>query len=63
MLKRLAIAGGKPAVDAGSIKPWTVLDNRDREAVLRVFDNGYLCGTGAPEVKALEKDNRKIPGL
>jgi perosamine synthetase len=56
MKKRLAIAGGKPAVDAGSIKPWPVLDKRDREAVLRVFENGYLCGPDAPEVKALEKE-------
>jgi dTDP-4-amino-4,6-dideoxygalactose transaminase len=56
MKTRLAIAGGKPAVDADSIKPWPVLDKRDREAVLRVFENGYLCGPDAPEVKALEKE-------
>ena len=56
MKKRLAIAGGEPAVDADSIKPWPVLDKRDRDAVMRVFENGYLCGPDAPEVKALEKE-------
>ena len=29
---------------------------------MRVFDNGYLCGTGAPEVKALEKEWSEYTG-
>lgn len=52
----LAIEGGKPAVDQALIKPWPILDERDREAVLRVFENGYLCGGEAPEVRALEEE-------
>jgi len=53
---RLAIDGGKPVIDLKMIKPWPILDERDKMAVLRVFDNGYLCGADAPEVKALEKE-------
>ncbi len=56
MSEKLAIDGGKPAVDVSAIKPWPVLDERDRRAVLRVFENGYLCGTDAPEAMALEKE-------
>ncbi len=52
----LAIEGGKPAVEPGLIRPWPILDSRDKEAVLRVFENGYLCGGEAPEVLALEKE-------
>jgi dTDP-4-amino-4,6-dideoxygalactose transaminase len=55
-MKKLAIDGGNAVVNADEIKPWPVLDERDREAVLRVFDNGYLCGPDAPEVKGLEEE-------
>ncbi len=56
MSERLAIEGGMPVVDASEIQPWPVLDERDRQAVLRVFDSGYLCGAEAPEVRALESE-------
>ena len=56
MSEKLAIDGGKPVVDVSAIKPWPVLDERDRRAVLRVFENGYLCGSDAPEAMALEKE-------
>ncbi|MCK5569733.1 MAG: DegT/DnrJ/EryC1/StrS aminotransferase family protein, partial [Spirochaetes bacterium] len=56
MSEKIAIEGGRPAVDTKIIKPWPVLDERDREAVLKVFDNGYLCGSEAPEVKKLEEE-------
>lgn len=55
MREKLAIAGGEPVVSPDDVQPWPVLDGRDREAVLRVFENGYLCGAGAPEVTALER--------
>ena len=56
MSEKIAIDGGRPAVDTKIIKPWPVLDERDREAVLKVFDNGFLCGSEAPEVKKLEEE-------
>ncbi len=56
MNEQLAIAGGTPVVDPAEILPWPVLDERDRQAVMRVFDNGYLCGAEAPEVSALEHE-------
>ncbi len=56
MSEKLAIDGGKPVVGKGMIQPWPILDERDKEAVLRVFKNGYLCGPDAPEVQGLEKE-------
>ncbi len=56
MAEKLAIDGGKPALDAGTIKPWPVLDERDKQAVLRVMDGEYLCGGEAPEAQALERE-------
>ena len=55
MAEKLAIDGGKPVLDAGRIKPWPVLDERDREAVLRVLDGEFICGGEAPEAQALER--------
>jgi perosamine synthetase len=52
----LAIDGSNRSVDSDEIQPWPILDERDRRAVLRVFDNGYLCGPEAPEVIGLEKE-------
>jgi perosamine synthetase len=56
MADKLAIDGGNPVLDAKTIKPWPVLDERDREAVLRVLDGEYLCGGEAPEALALEEE-------
>jgi hypothetical protein len=56
MSGRLAIDGGKPVLDPSTVEPWPILDQRDREAVLRVFKNGYLCGPDAPEVRGLETE-------
>ncbi len=55
MAAKLAIDGGKPVIDAATIKPWPDLDQRDRQAVLRVLDGEFLCGGEAPEAKALEQ--------
>ena len=55
-MDKLAIDGGKPVLSAEEVMPWPVLDERDRKAVLRVFDNGYLCGPDAPEVRGLEAE-------
>jgi len=55
-MKKLAIDGGEPVVPKGAIKPWPPIDQTDREAVLRVFDNQMLCGAGAPECLALQEE-------
>jgi perosamine synthetase len=55
-MKKLAIDGGERAVPEGAIKPWPPIDGRDRDAVLRVFDNQIVCGGGAPETVALQRE-------
>jgi len=62
MAEKLAIDGGTPVLDPKEIKPWPILDERDRKAVLGVFNNGYLCGPEAPEVVALEEEWRDYMG-
>jgi dTDP-4-amino-4,6-dideoxygalactose transaminase len=55
-MKKLAIDGGERTVPEGALKPWPPIDERDREAVLRVFDNQVVCGGGGPETVALQKE-------
>ncbi len=62
MSDRLAIDGGVPVVDADQIAPWPILDERDKAAVMRVFENGYLCGPDAPEVLGLENEWKEYIG-
>lgn len=56
MTEKLAIDGGPRAVPENAIKPWPPIDDTDREALLRVFDNQILCGAGGPETVALQKE-------
>ncbi|MBN1835335.1 MAG: DegT/DnrJ/EryC1/StrS family aminotransferase [Spirochaetales bacterium] len=62
MSERLAIDGGKPVVDPSTIKPWPVIDERDRTAVLRALEGDYLCGGEAPEARALEQEWARYVG-
>jgi perosamine synthetase len=62
MAAKLAIDGGKPVLDGKAIKPWPVLDERDRQAVLRVLDGEFLCGGEAPEALALEQEWARYVG-
>ena len=55
-MTKLAIDGGKRTVPEGAIKPWPPIGQMDRDAVLRVFDNQIVCGAGAPETVALQKE-------
>ncbi|MHB8417275.1 MAG: DegT/DnrJ/EryC1/StrS family aminotransferase [Myxococcales bacterium] len=56
MAARLAIAGGKPTVDAARHVRWPVLNEQDRAAVLGVLERGVLSGPFAPEVRGLERE-------
>lgn len=56
MNTRLAIDGGKPLITSDMIKTWPVIDETDKEAVLRVLDGKIVCGSGAPEVTGLQKE-------
>ncbi|MFQ5898664.1 MAG: DegT/DnrJ/EryC1/StrS family aminotransferase [Candidatus Methylomirabilia bacterium] len=56
MDKQLALLGGAPVVPKGLARRWPVLDERDRAAVSRVIEWGVLCGAGAPELTALERE-------
>jgi perosamine synthetase len=62
MGEKLAIDGGNPVIDVSTIKPWPVIDERDKEAVLRVLDGQYICGGEAPEVRALEEEWARYVG-
>ena len=62
MSDRLAIDGGAPVLDASTIQPWPVIDDRDKKAVIRAMESGYICGGEAPEVIALEKEWREYVG-
>ena len=53
---KLAIAGGNPVLDPITIKPWPIIDERDKKAVMRVLEGDYLGGGEAPEVVSLEKE-------
>jgi perosamine synthetase len=59
---KLAIDGGKAVIDVSTIKPWPVIDERDKKAVLRVLEGDFICGGEAPEVKALEQEWARYVG-
>ncbi len=56
MSNKLAIDGGMPVLDPSEIKPWPIIGESEKRAVMRVLESGYLCGAGAPEVSKLEKE-------
>jgi len=56
MSDKLAIDGGSPVIDVKTIKPWPVINDDDKKAVLRVLEGDYICGGEAPEAMALEKE-------
>ncbi len=58
----LAIDGGVPVLDPKTIKPWPVIDGRDKQAVLRVLEGDYICGGEAPEARALEEEWARYVG-
>jgi len=55
-MEKLAIDGGRPVTSREAAKRWPVLDQTDRDAVLRVLDRGIVAGSGAPEARTLEKE-------
>jgi perosamine synthetase len=61
-MKRLAIDGGERGIPAAAVMPWPPLCDDDRAAVLRVFDNHVLCGSGAPECVALQDEWARYVG-
>jgi len=54
--KKLAALGGPPAVPRGLRKPWPLITEEDKAAVMRVLERGVLWGTDAPETRALEEE-------
>lgn len=55
-MAHLAVRGGKRTVLDGLQKPYPVLSQADREAVMGVLERGILWGQHAPEVSALERE-------
>jgi dTDP-4-amino-4,6-dideoxygalactose transaminase len=53
---QLALLGGTRAIPEGMEKPWPVITDDDKRAVMSVLDRGVLWGAGAPEVSALQKE-------
>ncbi len=62
MSSKLAIDGGEPVIDPSTIKPWPIIGEKEKQAVMRVLEGDYLCGGEAPEVKALEDEWSKYIG-
>ena len=57
MLNKLALFGGKPIVeDHTELRiDWPIVDQKDREAVIKAFDDNDFCGRGSARVIELEK--------
>jgi dTDP-4-amino-4,6-dideoxygalactose transaminase len=52
----LAAFGGPRAIPEGAIAGWPRIEQRDKDAVMRVLDRGTLWGAAAPEVTALQQE-------
>src|SRR3989475_12592406 len=61
-LTQLALRGGKPAVSRDLRVRWPVIGAEEREAALQVLDSGALCGSRAPQVRALEDEFARFVG-
>jgi len=61
-LTQLALRGGKPAVSRDLRVRWPVIGAEEREAALQVLDSGVLCGSRAPQVRALEDEFARFVG-
>ncbi len=55
MATQLAIDGGPRTVPEGMIETWPAFDERDRQAVLRVFDNNQFHTNAAPFAQELQE--------
>lgn len=62
-MSTLAIHGGPPVVPKGLHRRWPIIEEEDKEAVLRVLDRGILAGQHAPEVRALEEEFARYVGV
>jgi perosamine synthetase len=69
MTDRLALLGGRPAVDTSLKVGWPVVTDADKRAVMRVLDRGPLWalstddGLVAPEMLALEQEFAAFIGV
>src|SRR5947207_10798682 len=69
MAERLAILGGKAAVDSDLKVRWPIVTDADKRAVMRVLDEGPLwalstdAGLLAPEMSALEHEFAEYVGV
>jgi len=55
MAEKLALDGGEPVVKQGEIKSWPPHDQRDRDAIMRVFDSDIFHGNAAPHAVAMQE--------
>jgi len=65
MVEKLAIEGGERTVPEGLIKPWPIITDEDKKALLDVFDSAPRTGSGmgagslwgfGPQLLAIEKE-------
>lgn len=54
--KTLSLQGGKPVLSEADHRRWPLLEQEEREAVLRVLNRGILSGADAPEARAFEDE-------
>ena len=55
MPEKLALDGGPKSVDDSMVKSWPPHDERDRKAVMDVFDSDIFHGNSAPHALAMQE--------
>ena len=55
MADKLALDGGDRIVAEGEVKTWPPHDQRDRDAIMRVFDSNVFHGNSAPHAVEMQE--------
>jgi perosamine synthetase len=59
---RIALFGGTPTLDRGTLRLWPEVTDGERKAIARVLDRGVLSGSNAPEAVAFEDEFARFVG-
>ncbi len=57
-----AVLGGSPLLQKSEHRPWPLVTEEERRAVMRVLDRGVLSGSYAPEALALQEELASFVG-
>jgi len=62
MADKLAIDGGPRTVEEGAVKTWPPHDERDRQAIMDVFDSNVFHGNAAPHALEMQEKWQEFCG-